>query len=179
MTIQRPDLLLTGTYLKYFGWMTLDKAAVVRAASFSGLHAPFKVARADSFGKSTVDTHDVMKKVMDKFVSRITDCTIDVNVYVQQVAMSLLLTLLSEGLIDDVEDDNFWNQINLRSWDPSTTSQIRRVSLYFVMEQMEAFDEDEEPARGKRVSLAQFAERMVVQRIDALATWYVNVHVRF
>ena len=44
------------------------------------------------------------------------------------------------------------------------------------MEQMEAFDEDEEPAIGKRVSLAQFAEPMVVQRIDALATWYVNVH---
>ena len=119
--------------------MAHDKAAVVRAASFSGLHAPFKVARADSFGKSTVDTHDAMKKVVDKFVSRIADCTFDVNVSVQKVAMSLLLTVLSEGLIDDVEDDNLWNQINLRSLDPSTTSQIRRASLYFVMEQMEEF----------------------------------------
>ena len=36
-----------------------------------------------------------------------------------------------------------------------------------------AFDEDEEPAKLKRVSLAQSDERMTVQRIDTLVTWYV------
>ena len=41
------------------------------------------------------------------------------------------------------------------------------------MEQMEAFDEDEEPAKGKRVFLAQSDERMTVQRIDTLVKWYV------
>ena len=48
-----------------------------------------------------------------------------------------------------------------------------QLSLYFVMEQMEAFDENEERAKDKRVSLAQSDERMTVQRIDTLVTWYV------
>ena len=38
---------------------------------------PILPARADSFRKSTVDTHSAMKKVVAEFVSRIADCTID------------------------------------------------------------------------------------------------------
>ena len=68
------------------------------------------------------------------------------NVSDRQVAMPLLRTILSEGLIDDAHDENFWNQINLPWLNPRTMPQVRLDSLYFVMEEMEAFDEDEEPA---------------------------------
>ena len=61
--------------------------------------------------------------------------------------MSLLLALLSEGLTDDVEDDNSQSPFV----GPQDNAMSPSRSLYFVMEQMEAHDEDEEPAKGKRV----------------------------
>ena len=51
---------------------------------------------------------ELKSELPSKIVSRIADCTIDVSVFVQQVTMSLMFTLLSQGLIGDVEDDYFF-----------------------------------------------------------------------
>jgi cohesin complex subunit SA-1/2 len=184
MTIQRPDLFLVDKYLKYFGWMVSDKAASVRVAGLEGLHAPFlaleqKKAKSSS-RKNPIDLQQ-MVNVITKFLPKIADCVLDTNVLVQEKAMSLLLSLEREGFLDEVMDDNLWMQINLKALSPQTTPTVRRDALYFVMDQLEAFDEDEaqdEKSGQKRrrskdkTSLAESSERMMVQRIDALASWY-------
>lgn len=181
MTLQRPDLFMMDKYLKYFGWMMSDKAACVRVASLAGLCAPFQTLEASTTSrKPPIDIH-AMENVVNKFLPRIADCVVDVNVSVQEHALSLALLLLREGLFDEVEDDNIWNQINLRALDPSTTPRVRRDALYFVMDQLEAFDDDADTKTGqkrdrsidKSAPLAQSSERMIVQRLDALASWYV------
>lgn len=180
MTIQRPDLFLTDKYLKYFGWMISDSAACVRVASLEGLHAPF--VAFEKKGKSRKNPIDLkqMENVFGKFLPKIADCVIDANLVVQEKAMSLLLAMLHNGFLDDVDDDNLWSQINSRVLSPQATPSVRRDALYFVMDQLEAFDEDaaeEEKSGQKRrrskdkASLAESSERMMVQRIDALAHW--------
>ena len=179
MTLQRPDLFMMDKYLKYFGWMMSDKAACVRVASLAALRAPFQAHEASTQSrKSPIDIH-AMQNVISKFLPRIADCVLDVNLSVQEHAMSLALSLLGEGLFDEVEDDNIWNQINLRALDPNTTPLVRRDALYFVMDQLEAFDDDADAKTGqshdrsidKSAPLAQSSERMIVQRLDALASW--------
>ena len=65
---------------------------------------------------------------------------------------SLLLTLLSEGLIDDVEDDN--SQSPFLGW--TQGKRYESVEITLVCHGTNgSFDEDEETVKGKRVSLAQ------------------------
>jgi len=183
MTLQRPDLFLVDKYLKYFGWMMSDKAASVRVASLEGLHAPFLALQKGSKSrKNPIDLQQMMN-VVTKFLPKIADCVIDENLVVQERAMSLLLSLEREGFLDEVKDDSLWMQINMRALSPQTTPAVRRDALYFVMDQLEAFDEDEdadETSQKRRRSkdnatLAESTERMMVQRIDALASWYVQI----
>jgi cohesin complex subunit SA-1/2 len=182
MTIQRPDLFLVDKYLKYFGWMVSDKAASVRVAGLEGLHAPFLALEQkktkSSSRKNPIDLQQ-MVNVVTKFLPKIADCVLDTNYVVQEKAMSLLLSLEREGFLDEVMDDNLWMQINLKALSPQTTPAVRRDALYFVMDQLEAFDEDEDEKSGQKrrrskdkASLAESSERMMVQRIDALASWY-------
>ena len=181
MMLQRPDLFLMDKYLKYFGWMMSDKTASVRITSLDGLHAPFLAVKASSKSRKNPIDLQGMGNVITKFLPRIADCVLDMNLLVQEHAMSVLLSLEREGFLDDVLDDSLWSQINLRALSPQTTPSVRRDALYFVMDQLEAFDEDEsteEKSGQKRrrsndkASLAQSLERMMVQRIDALACWY-------
>lgn len=180
MTIQRPDLFLMDKYLKYFGWMMSDKAASVRIASLDGLHAPFLAQKESSKSRKKIDVRQ-MENVVTKFLPKIADCVIDSNLLVQEKAMAVLLALEREGFLDNIDDDNLWSQINFRALSPQTTPAVRRDALYFVMDQLEAFDEDE-PAdensgqkrkRSKdKASLAESSERLLIHRIEALAYWY-------
>ena len=188
MTLLRPDVFLSGKYLKYFGWMLSDKEPCVRTASLRGILAPFKVAAdkpknaAQARLKNKIDL-EKMENVVGKFQGRLADCSIDVSIGVQETALSLLLLLLRGGFLDDIANDNIWNQINLRALDAETTPQVRKDALYFIMEQLEAFDDDDfeeqvmkakkKFSKSKSASLVQSAEKMVVQRLDSLASWYV------
>jgi cohesin complex subunit SA-1/2 len=181
MTLQRPDLFMMDKYLKYFGWMTSNKAACVRVASLAGLCAPFEALKESTKSrKSSIDIR-AMENVVRKFLPRIANCVVDVNLSVQEHAMSLVLSLLREGIFDEVENDNIWIQINLQALEPNTTPRVRRDALYFVMDQLKAFDDDVDPKTvqkcdrsiDKSASLAQSSELMIVQRLDALASWYV------
>lgn len=58
--------------------------------------------------------------------------------------MKLLLQLLRNGFLDEVDNDHLWNQVNLRAIAKDTNAEVRKYALYFVMEQLEAFDEGEE-----------------------------------
>ena len=179
MTIQRPDIFMVDKFLKYFGWMLSDKAEVVRIASVSALVAPFenfhgteKVSPRRNIDISTLEN------VIGKFLLRITDCVIDTNMNVQENAMKLLLSLLKDGFLDDVEDETIWNQINLRALARDTSPSVRRDALYFIIEQLEAFDEDDEgdvennkTSKAKRRSQQKISEQLMVQRLDAIASW--------
>eukprot|EP00586_Coscinodiscus_wailesii_P000063 CAMPEP_0172480390 /NCGR_PEP_ID=MMETSP1066-20121228/5488_1 /TAXON_ID=671091 /ORGANISM="Coscinodiscus wailesii, Strain CCMP2513" /LENGTH=1957 /DNA_ID=CAMNT_0013241639 /DNA_START=101 /DNA_END=5974 /DNA_ORIENTATION=+ len=168
MTIQRPDLFLCDKYLKYFGWMMSDKHSVVRCSAVNGLLAPFLTPNIDL---------GVMEHVIAKFLPRMADAVIDVSVSVQEKAIQLLLALLREGFLDDVEDEHLWNQINLRAIARDASPSVRRDALYFVMEQLEAFDEDDDNenatvARNK--GLGESQERQNALRLDALASWLAH-----
>lgn len=144
---------------------------------------PFAAARKAS-RSSKIDLEN-MSNVINKFLSRLTDCVLDSDSMVQEKAMSLLLVLASEGFFDQVEDDDVWNQINICAVAENATPNVRRDALYFIMEQLEAFDDggdDEEltPSnkkwrKDKNASLSASSEREAVQRLDALASWYVGV----
>ena len=182
MTLQRPDMFLMDKYLKYFGWMASDKAACVRIASLAGLYAPFEANRAGSKSRKAPIDLQKMENVLNKFLPRIADCVVDRSLEAQELAMALLLSLEREHFIDETEDENLWNQINLRALAPDTTPRARRDALYFVMDQLEAFDDDTDGdqkssqkrgwSQDKNASLGQSSERMIVQRLDALASWY-------
>jgi len=107
-----------------------------------------------------------MTNVCMKFLSRIADCTIDVNSSVHVPAMRLLLSLLKEGFLDEFEDEAVWERINNCAINPSASPEMRKFALEFVIEQLEAFDdpEDEDAAAGDE-------ERIIVGKIDALASW--------
>lgn len=167
MTLQRPDLFLTDTYLKYFGWMMSDKHPVVRVTAIKGLKAP--LVRAQEQEESSAHVHPLskinvanMEKLIDKFMPRISDCVVDVSLQVQEEGMALLIVLLRHGFMDDLEDNHFWNKINLRALAADTTAKVRRDALYFVLDQLEMFDEE-----AANVS----PERQQVERILSIATW--------
>jgi len=170
MMLKRPDWLLRDTYLKYFGWMMSDKDATVRKTALRALSGFFKVAdQQGEDSKKSKTYHELqtidltkLQKVVHKFIPRMADCVIDVNQQVQEKAMSLLLALNQHGLTDDVEDDGIWNKINLRALAPDTTPNVRRDALYFVLEQLEDFDEE---------NTKNLQERQKVNQIDAIATW--------
>ena len=185
MTLIRPDIFLGDKYLKYFGWMLSDKCACVRQAAISGLAAPFNALaeRATDSSRSIVATVDVdkMQNVLSKFLLRLIDCVIDVNINVQEKAMALLLVLERKGFMDEIEDDQAWSQINVRALASDTSTLVRRDALYFVIEQLETWDviEPEQSqdinskrwARDKNASLVQSKETAVVQKLGSLASW--------
>ena len=147
----RPDIFFDKKYLKYPGWTLNDKEAVVREAALVTFLRPCQ---------ANVHVESVMEGVVEKFAKRLADCTIDVDTNVQERAMELLLLLSRSGLLDSVQDENTWNQINLRALDPDTTPAVRTFALLFIIEQLGAFDED-----------VADTETNVVERINQLAAW--------
>jgi hypothetical protein len=155
----RPDLFLTNSFLKYFGWFLSDKEAVVRGRAILGLLHPFERNAAAANGEPQVKL-SAMSSVINKFIARLTDCVIDVDVDVQEKAIKLLLMLSRQGFLDSLNDDNKWDQINIRAFDPDVTPVARRDSLYFVLEQLESFDGDVPDAEVK-----------TIEQINGLAQW--------
>ena len=185
MTLIRPDIFLGDKYLKYFGWMLSDKRACVRQAAISGLAAPFIAVaeRATDSSRNLVPSMDVdrMQNVMSKFLLRLIDCVIDININVQEKAIALLVVLERKGFMDEIEDDRAWSQINVRALASDTSALVRRDALYFVIEQLEAWDSIEPEqsqdtsskrwARDKNASLVQSTETAIVRKLDSLASW--------
>lgn len=171
LTIMRPDMFLVDKYLKYLGWMMNDNAACVRMTSIAGLLVPFKAAKAASHtGRSADRSHaldvSAMENVVKKFLSRIVDCILDVDIVVQENAAELLLAILRAGFLEDCDDDNIWNQVNLRALDPATSPKVRRYALYFIMEQLESFEVDNAAAKN-----AILSEKVRSERLDSIAAW--------
>jgi len=168
MLLQRPDIFLCDTYLKYFGWMISDKHASVRSTAIYGLLVPFEIL------EKTIDS-SLMENVIVKFLNRIADTVIDIDLNVQEAGMKLLLQLLRRGLLDDVDNEHLWNQINLRVIAEDTNAVVRKYALYFVMEQLEAFDEGgDEKTKKMKNNVSESMERCVSLRIEALASWLAH-----
>ena len=113
MTLQRPDMFLRDKYLKYFGWMMSDKEVIVRMAAIGGLLAPFEAIKkastsSDSAVLKAAERIDLslLQHVVIKFLPRLVDGVIDESLLVQEKAMAFLLSLLREGFLDEIEDDN-------------------------------------------------------------------------
>ena len=113
MTLQRPDMFLRDKYLKYFGWMMSDKEVIVRMAAISGLLAPFEAIQkastsTDSAVLKAAERIDLslLQHVVTKCLPRLADGVIDESLLVQEKAMAFLLSLLREGFLDEIEDDN-------------------------------------------------------------------------
>jgi hypothetical protein len=142
-----PASYLSGSYLKYSGWMLRDKDPVVRLAALDGLAAPLR-AEAGADPDPDLDASP-MKPAFDKFLGDVVSRARDVDAAVQERAAELLVLLLRAGMLDDKSpDDPLWGQVNLRALDPATTPQVRRHALSFVLEQLEAFStlDGDEPA---------------------------------
>ena len=56
------------------------------------------------------------------------------------------------GFLEDVLDDRLWLQINLHALLPQSTPSGCQDALYFVMDQVKAFDEDESTEEESRVA---------------------------
>lgn len=165
----RPDLFMCDKYLKYFGWMMSDKAEIVRIAALVGLNRPFGlVIHAKEAGiRFNVDLSN-MTHVVTKFLGRIVDCSIDVHVSVQEAAMKLLLSLLRNSFLDDVEDEHMWSKINTLAFDEKGSNVLRRDALYFIMEQLEEFDDKEKEDNNNPASSS---DRRSASQLDAIASW--------
>ena len=192
MTLIRPDLLLHDQYLKYFGWLLSDKDAKVRIAAVSALLAPlerYKLQKRDA--NQVRNTMEIklssLEHLFAKFLGRMVDCVLDKSTEVQNLAMKLLLHLLREGFMDEVEDETLWNQVNVRAIARDTIPEVRKNALYFVMEQLEEFDdggddeeEDDLPinfrfkSKSKSKSGPKVPQRIARQRIDSLASWLAH-----
>ena len=183
MSLNRPDLLLTDQYLKYFGWLLSDPDANVRVAAVSALLAPLERHKlqnqhASKFRDTPEIKLEVLEHVVMKFLNRMADCVIDRDKRVQLQAMKLLLHLLKEGFLDNVDDEDLWNQINVRAIADDTTPEVRMYALYFVIEQLEPFDngvddENDLPIDAQQRGI-QIPAKMARQRIDSVATWLAH-----
>ena len=178
MVVRRPDMFLKDKYLKYFGWMLSDKDESVRVASLEGLNRPFQEAQlAEKSGKQSSLRLTSLEHVAVKFLTRIVDTVIDVHVSVQESGIKLMLSLLRAGLLDDIDDEKMWNQVNILAFDTASTPTVRRDALYFIMEQLEEFDEGNEDAdeKGKKrrtsADHSKISDRKIAQRLDAIASW--------
>jgi cohesin complex subunit SA-1/2 len=173
--VLRPSLFLQDKYLKYFGWMLSDSSAEVRRAALVALNLPFDTLKQrieNGSDDGSIDLAD-MSNVCMKFLDRISGCSVDVNVDVQPHAMTLLLSLLREGFLDEVENEKFWDQANFCAINPIATEEMRATSLQFVIEQIEAFDDDEEELAAQGISSGD-EERAIVAKVDALASWIAS-----
>ena len=181
-----PESFLVDAYLKYPAWLLHDSDPSVRQTSLKALNAPF-LHLDNNPDDATVDPLQ-LKNVAQKFLPHLADLTLDVSGgLVQEEAGRLLGSLLREGFMDEVEDEELWDQINFRSLDPKATPEMRRLSLQFVIEQLEAFDDgsddeddDEGAAKSAKSTKAskknqkvtkQEEEQRNVSKIDALASW--------
>jgi cohesin complex subunit SA-1/2 len=122
-----------------------------------------------------------VENVIRKFLPRLADCTIDVDVSVQEKAIALFLRLDRANLLEDFEDDALWAQINNRALASDTSHAVRRDALQFVLDQLEAFDYDEdEAARSKTwakkrsASIVQSSNKTAAKQLATLAGWYVQ-----
>ena len=158
----RPDEFVTGRFLKYFGWFLHDKEPGVRYAAMHGLLIPLQAmhARAIKFEKSHVAL------VVKKFHEQIAKLVFDVAVPNQEIATELLLVLLREEYMDEIDDQEFWEHINSRCLASDASPIVRKNALYFVITQCEQFDDDN--------FVDVYTEKRMVDRIGALATWYVD-----
>jgi cohesin complex subunit SA-1/2 len=183
----RSDLFLASLYLKYFGWMMSDKHPIVRIAAIHGLMKPLAhnvvtdthhhhhhrspLSRNDQ----EVDITSNMTSVVTKFLPRIVDCVIDVDVTVQETAMEFVLLLLRHyEFFNDIENDRMWNQINIRALDPCTSQHVRTNALYFVLEQLD-LSSTSTTASPTTSSTTHSSERTVVTQLYAIGNWYVSV----
>ena len=176
MVVRRPDMFLKDKYLKYFGWMLSDKDECVRFAALEGLNRPYEeVQQAEKNGRETSIELSNLEHVTMKFLSRIVDTVIDVHTSVQESGMKLMLSLLRAGFLDEIDDEKMWNQVNTLAFETTSTPTIRRNALYFIMEQLEEFDEGdaEEGSKKKRKSVnnLNISDRKISQRLDAIASW--------
>ncbi|GMH47081.1 hypothetical protein TrRE_jg2259 [Triparma retinervis] len=173
--VLRPSLFLQDKYLKYFGWMLSDSSAEVRRAALVALNLPFDTLKQrieNGSDDGSIDLSD-MSNVCMKFLDRIAGCSLDANVDVQPHAMALLLSLLREGFLDEVENEKFWDQANFCAINPKATEEMRATSLQFVIEQIEAFDDDEEELAAQGINSGD-EERAIVAKVDALASWIAS-----
>ena len=93
--------------------MMSDKEVIVRMAAISGLLAPFEAIQkastsTDSAVLKAAERIDLslLQHVVTKFLPRLADGVIDESLLVQEKAMAFLLSLLREGFLDEIEDDN-------------------------------------------------------------------------
>jgi hypothetical protein len=155
-------------YLKYFAWMASDKNSKVRIAALKGLLAPFLAYQEQSkqpsgssrrgFQNFKIDISN-MQHVTVKFLPRLVDCTEDSeDVKVQEVAMKLLLEMLKAGFLDEWDDDNAWDAVNMKALDIYTSPEVRKGALYFVLEQLDAFDFATDGHANEKKQLEQLTE---------------------
>jgi len=177
ISLIRPDIFLVDTYLKYFGWMASDKAACVRISALEGLLAPFRAAGWALEDAPRVSTGlspfpidvQAMHNVTLKFLSRVVDCTDDAeSLRVQELSIELVLSMMREEMLDDWDDDVGWDKINLKALDSLSSNRVRRDALYFVMDQLDAFDTD----GGK--GAASIGEKKQLDQLVAIAKWSAN-----
>ncbi|CAJ1942584.1 unnamed protein product [Cylindrotheca closterium] len=177
LTLLRPDLFLENKFLKYFGWMASDKESTVRVAALEGLLGPFRHAKRDTASKKSslqVDVDD-MESVCLKFLARIVDCTEDAeSLQVQEAAMELLLFMLKNEFLDEWDDDDGWDQVNLKALDQNTSNDVRRDALYFVLDQMDCFDVEDDGNDGKSTMSHGLGEKKQVEQIESIASWIAN-----
>lgn len=177
LTLLRPDLFLENKYLKYFGWMASDKEPEVRVVALQAFLAPFHHTKRNTSNKKSslqINVAD-MKTVCVKFLNRIVDCTEDSqSLHVQEAAMELLLIMLREEFLDDWDDDDGWDQVNLKAIDKNTSPKVRKDALYFVLDQMDCFDTEEDGGDGKSTMSHGLGEKKQVERIESIASWYVE-----
>ena len=74
------------------------------------------------------------------------------------------MTSLRNAFLDEVEDEQMWNQINLLALASNTSAEVRKKALYFIMEQLEAFDDTDDRANNSYESKHE-------QQLDAIASW--------
>lgn len=166
LTLLRPDVFLKDKYLKYLGWMASDKAAPVRLAALQGLLAPFKHPSTNGDDPHKIDLQ-AMQNVCGKFLPRIAECTMDSqDLAIQEVAMELIVKLTNEGFLDDWDDDEGWDQLNLKALDSQTTPLVRKNALYLILDQLDCFDEGDTDTKSTALG-----DRQQVIRIDSLARW--------
>jgi len=86
-----------------------------------------------------------------------------------------MLSLLRAGFLDDVEDEKLWDQVNILAFESKSSPAVRRDALYFIMEQLEEFDDgDEDDGKGKKRKSngsPNKSDRRAAQRLDAIASW--------
>lgn len=175
LTVLRPDIFLKDKYLKYMGWMASDKSPVVRAAALKGILAPFKYKDEKRPPSLQIDLNS-MHNVCVKFLPRIASCTEDSqSLEVQEIAMELIVKLMNEGFLDEWDDDDGWDQLNLKALDSQTTPEVRRNALYLILDQLDSFDEGGNDGKSTAASVNTLSERQQMVRLDAIARWIAHL----